>query len=292
MNSSPAIARTRLMSRSSVIPAARGSPSAKKVHSSRFVPMSSGTRWPEPLRTTSAGSSLSSPPSITGRNGSGSPLLSRFELPGRRHEVLGCHMLEHAAVELFFPPIRTCARLLTRASTPGSIRAFCAMPAIHSSAGRSGSPRGWNKPVAASAESSAEMLMAPADPPNTVTFLRIAAEIGDVLLHPRQCSQLIEQAPIAESTEVIRERRMSEEAESAQAVVHRHDDDVTFSRQPISPVKKARSTTRSETSAVYPDHHGTPCVVDVGRPDVEARDSPRRIRSGPPGMLMPGTGGG
>ena len=58
-----------------------------------------------------------------------------------------------------------------------------------------------------------------------VTFGRIAAESGDVLAHPAQCGLLIGQAVVRLGA--VGQRGMGQEAQRAEPVVDRDDDEVT-----------------------------------------------------------------
>ncbi len=69
------------------------------------------------------------------------------------------------------------------------------------------------------------MLMAPADSPNTVTVVRIAAEPGDVVLYPGESGDLVTQAPVPESgADLAHQLRMGQEAEGAQPVIEGDHD--------------------------------------------------------------------
>ena len=143
----------------------------------------------------------------------------------------------------------------------------------------------WNSPSASGLTSRSRMLMAPADSPKTVTFLRVAAEGGDVALHPLQRRDLIEQTVVAGDAlgGFLRQRRMGQEPQRPQPVVDGHDHD-TLARQVRSVVDGHRARPGRETAAVDPDHDRQPGGRRLRRATTRSdRDSPRsscRRRSG------------
>ena len=82
--------------------------------------------------------------------------------------------------------------------------------------------------------------------------VRVAAEVADVLLHPLHAHQLVEQPRVARRARVV-ER---EEAERADAVADRHDDDVVGRRQDLAVVETQRRRSAVEPAPEYPHHDG------------------------------------
>src|SRR5262249_58083465 len=80
---------------------------------------------------------------------------------------------------------------------------------------------------------------------------RIAAEGRDVVAHPAQRRDLIEQAVVARGavSRLARQLGMREEAEDAEPVVERDDDDA-FARQRLAVVARLGSGARLEAAAV------------------------------------------
>ena len=64
---------------------------------------------------------------------------------------------------------------------------------------------------------------------------------------------------------------MSQEPESPEAVVDRDDHDIPEACEPFPAVEQARPASRREATAVDPDEHRPPGVVDSASPDVEAQ---------------------
>ena len=69
-------------------------------------------------------------------------------------------------------------------------------------------------------------------------LVRIAAECGDVVVHPAQCGLLVGQPVVADIARRA-ERRVREKSERAEPVVDRDDDDVAAARQPARVVDVA-----------------------------------------------------
>ena len=117
------------------------------------------------------------------------------------------------------------------------------------------------------------MLMEPADSPKTVTFVGVASEVGDVVTHPAESGQLVEQPPVPESRPLRRahgHRRMRQEPEGPEAVVERHDHDVAGAGQLVPAVEEACPGPRGEAPTVDPDHDRPPAPVGGGGPHVDA----------------------
>jgi len=75
----------------------------------------------------------------------------------------------------------------------------------------------WNSPLARGIDSSVATLMAPADSPKTVTHLAgVPAQGPDVLLHPFQRSDLIEETQVSNAIAQV------EEALGAHSVIDGH----------------------------------------------------------------------
>ena len=113
-----------------------------------------------------------------------------------------------------------------------------------------------NRPRARGVPSSVPTLMAPADSPNTRDVRGIAAEGRDVLPHPGERRDLIEQTRIGRR--VLRfalERRQMQEAERAEPVVDRHHHDVAAPGEARAVVDGLRSRAGGEGAAVEPDQH-------------------------------------
>ena len=98
----------------------------------------------------------------------------------------------------------------------------------------------------------------------------IAAERGNVVLHPLQARDLIQQPVVAGMPALFaRQLGMSQEAESAQPVGDAHQNHALL-REILSVVQRHRSAADSEPSAVDPDHHGQLLARRLGgRPDVQ-----------------------
>ena len=109
--------------------------------------------------------------------------------------------------------------------------------------------------VRAGQPSSVPTLMPPADSPKIVTSFGIAAERLDVVAHPLERRDLVEQAGVrgrARSADAPR----SQEAERAEPVVDRDDDHVAAPRERCAVVDRLRAGADHEGAAVDPDHHG------------------------------------
>ncbi len=115
------------------------------------------------------------------------------------------------------------------------------------------------------------MLHEPADSPKMVTLLRIAAEGRDVVAHPLQRGDLIEDAVVAgrRRTRLGGQRRMREEAHRPEAIVDGDQHDALL-RQRGAVVPGSRAGAGHQRAAVDP-HHDRPRLVGLlGRaPDVE-----------------------
>ena len=101
----------------------------------------------------------------------------------------------------------------------------------------------------------------------------VATEGGDVLLHPAQRSDLVEEGVVAAEVEwrLGAERRMRQEAEGAEAIIERDQHDAgacesgaVVDRRPAGSV--------GQRSTVNPDHHRAAVTRRGGRrPDVEGQ---------------------
>ena len=111
----------------------------------------------------------------------------------------------------------------------------------------------------------------------------IAAEGGDVALHPLQAGDLVEQAVVARG--MLRqfggERGMGEEAQHADAIVDRHHDHAALG-QPRAVEGRTRGRAYLEAAAVDPHHDRQRALGVDRRPDVqgEAILAHRQIAAG------------
>ena len=109
--------------------------------------------------------------------------------------------------------------------------------------------------------------------PENGHVVRVAAESGDVLVHPPERHRLVEQAVAGCRLEVFAAgyRRKVHEAVHVQAVVDVHQDDVALRLNEVgSVVAKLRTRTDGISSAVNPDHHRLLLGLVVGvKPDVQ-----------------------
>src|SRR5204863_8898998 len=99
----------------------------------------------------------------------------------------------------------------------------------------------------------------------------IAAETGDVLLHPTQRGVLIEKSIIARRfvRRLPSQLRQREEAEYAQPVVDGDDDDA-LAGHALAVVAGFRPVAAYEATAIKINQHGKPFSIRPGgRPDVE-----------------------
>ena len=113
--------------------------------------------------------------------------------------------------------------------------------------------------------------MPPADSPKMVTFFGIAAERGNVFLHPLETGDLIQQPVI--SRNVIRgfgaQLRMREKTELPDAIVNA-DEHHAFLGQFLAAVARIGRGTGGETAAVNPDQHGNAVFCRFRRrPDIQ-----------------------
>ena len=126
-----------------------------------------------------------------------------------------------------------------------------------------------NRPRASGAAIRYITLRPPADSPAIVTLRRIAAERGDVALHPAQRRDLVEQAVVAGDVprRLRAQRGMREIAEHAEAIVDRDDDHAALG-EARAVVQRLAAGARDERAAVDPDEHRRLARLG-GRPDVE-----------------------
>ena len=103
--------------------------------------------------------------------------------------------------------------------------------------------------------------MAPADSPKIVTLAGIAAERGDVVAHPLQRRDLVEQAAVG------RRVRQQREPVDAESVVDAHQDDAV-AREGAAVVHPDGRVAVAERATVDP-HHDRRGTADIRRPDVE-----------------------
>ena len=147
-------------------------------------------RAAEPAATASSGADGRSPPSTTGiisRPAVGRRPPRSVELrPRPRTRSVGGHLLEGPAGAWARPGGRPAARPSRRPRR-----------ACRRRAARSRRRPGGRGPGAAGAASRAATLMPPADSPNSGDVARVAAEVGDVVPHPRERGHLVGQAPVA-----------------------------------------------------------------------------------------------
>ena len=103
--------------------------------------------------------------------------------------------------------------------------------------------------------------------------LRIAAESADVLAHPLECSNLVEQTVVARRAvgRLCCQSRVGEEAEHAEAIVDRdHHDALASESRAVVPGRSAAAG--SEAATVDPHHDRAPLADPFGaRPDVEEK---------------------
>ena len=106
----------------------------------------------------------------------------------------------------------------------------------------------------------------PAESPNTVTRAGIATERGDVVVHPPQCDERVEQPEVRD---VAADRARVEEPERAEPVVRRDDDDLLLGCEPSAVVTGLRRTSRARTT-----RRGTrPSPGGRARPSVPTRSA-------------------
>jgi hypothetical protein len=90
----------------------------------------------------------------------------------------------------------------------------------------------------------------------------VPPESGDVVPHPFQCRDLVEQAEVGDSV------AQEQEAVDAEPVVDA-DQDHAIAREPAAIVVRHSSGSVGEGAAVDPDHRRQPGGRRVGRPDVQ-----------------------
>jgi hypothetical protein len=94
--------------------------------------------------------------------------------------------------------------------------------------------------------------------------VRVAAEGPDVVAHPLESGDLVEQAPVGRSPLDLRE------ALDTHAVVERHHDDATVAREPTTVVLGEAGHADHVGAAMDPHHYRQPRArVGFGRPDVD-----------------------
>ena len=165
-------------------------------------------------------------------------------------------------------------RSRSAATSPGSTPAHRAKHSVTRAARSRSSRRSvaplctmarWNSPVAAGMDSSDSTLPPPADSPNTVTRSGSPPKLGDVVLHPLEGGDLVEQADVGAGARVVDDH----EAEGAEAVVEGDHDRVGGGGQPGAVVHAERAGAELERAAVDPHQHRPAGVVGGGGPDVE-----------------------
>ena len=134
----------------------------------------------------------------------------------QRRQLVGRVRRSRAAARARRPPLRP-----RRASAPRPSRRRASRTARSRTIARANSPSARGLTIRS------QMLIPPADSPNTVTFAGIAAEPRDVVAHPLQRRDLVEQAVVARGALLgssPRELGMREEAERPEPVVDGDDD--------------------------------------------------------------------
>ena len=129
-----------------------------------------------------------------------------------------------------------------------------------------------NSPLASGEAMSALVAWEPADSPAIVTLLGIAAEHGDVALHPLQRRDKVEES-IGAGRMMLGfggEFGMRKEAQRVEPMVHR-DDDNAARRKTRAVVARFGPGADDEAASVYPDHHrqARGLARSGRRPDVE-----------------------
>lgn len=99
----------------------------------------------------------------------------------------------------------------------------------------------------------------------------IAAELGDVPIHPAKGMHDVEHAYFARGSEIrAAQLRQIEEAEGVQPVINGHYNHVAAAAEIGSIFAGTRSRAVLKMSAVAPEHHGALApIVEGGRPDVQ-----------------------
>ena len=113
-----------------------------------------------------------------------------------------------------------------------------------------------NNPLASGEAISALAASEPADSPAIVTLAGIAAEGGDVALHPSERRDKIEQAVVAGGA-MLRfggELGMGEKAQRIEPMVERDDDDAAR-RETRAVIARLGPGADDKPAAVNPDHH-------------------------------------
>ena len=166
---------------------------------------------------------------------------------------------------------------------------------VHPAALHDGPPE---EALGAGVPSNVATLNPPADSPKMVTLSGSPPKTGDVVAHPTQRGQLVLESPVRREPVGIGQVPMTQEAQSAEAVIDGHDHGVAVAHQLPAPVEEDRAAPRGEAAAVDEDHDRSalprlrPSVRrQFRRPHVEREAvlAVRFGRDGSDGLVMPGT---
>ena len=207
---------------------ASGIAQMKRRHSSAQVPMSMSTSAALPAATSSAAVLSRVTPSTTGR----STIVIARSSPsstGSRASTAACSPRRTRCTGTARSAAQSPGSTSSSSSTRVATRVAVSRPHVVAARSRLGDGA-LEEAVRAGVPMSVPTLMPPADSPKIVTLLGIAAERGDVVAHPLERGDLVEDAEVAGALRCRRKLVEVEEAERAEPVVDRHEHDAVARR--------------------------------------------------------------
>src|SRR5690606_8839285 len=116
--------------------------------------------------------------------------------------------------------------------------------------------------------------------------LRIAAERGDVIAHPFQGLDLIEQRKVMHHALFFPlQRRMGKKAEVSETVIDRYHHRAALRQRPAV-IRRQPASAEGKSSAVQPDHYRKRIGASHWRPDVKVQAVFRELAGIAPAQLL------